>query len=145
MKKFRWDLIGIFGGVVGVAMGVIAVLRAGGPQSVQIAIAMVLVFGAMGVLLYKLLWQPRFNVRRLQKSGIPARGKILHVQETNVSVNNNPQLKLEIELTNKDGKTYTAHCKTIVSKKSPVFFQPGKEVKVKVDPSNEKNIIIDAF
>lgn len=145
MKKIRWDLIGILGGAAGVIMGVIAVLRAGGPQSIQIAIAMVVVFGTMGILLYKLLWQPRFNLRKLQKSGIPARGKIISVEETNMSVNSNPQLKLVIELTNRDGQSYTTQCKTIVSRKSPVFFQPGKEVKVKVDPANDKNIILDVF
>jgi hypothetical protein len=143
MKKLRWDLIGIIGGIGGVLFGVFAVLRSGGPENVQIAIAMVVVFGAMGFLLYKFLWQPRFNVRRLQKDGIPGKAKILEVIETNITVNNNPQVKLVMELKNKSGEFYNARCKTVVSRKSPVFFQPGKEVKVKIDPDNEKNVIID--
>jgi hypothetical protein len=143
MKKLRWDLIGIIGGIGGVLFGVFAVLRSGGPENVQIAIAMVVVFGAMGFLLYKFLWQPRFNVRRLQKDGIPGKAKILEVIETNITVNNNPQVKLVMELKNKSGEFYNAQCKTVVSRKSPVFFQPGKEVKVKIDPDNEKNVIID--
>jgi hypothetical protein len=143
MKKFRWDLIGIIGGIGGVLFGVFAVLRSGGPENVQIAIAMVVVFGAMGFLLYKFLWQPRFNVRRLQIDGIPGKARILEVIETNITVNNNPQVKLIMELRNKSGELYNAQCKTVVSRKSPVFFQPGKEVKVKIDPDNEKNVIID--
>jgi hypothetical protein len=143
MKKLRWDLIGIIGGIGGVLFGVFAVLRSGDPGKVQIAVAMVVVFGAMGFLLYKFLWQPRFNVRRLQKDGIPGKAKILEVIETNITVNNNPQIKLVMELKNKSGEFYNAQCKTVVSRKSPVFFQPGKEVKVKIDPDNEKNIIID--
>ena len=143
MKKLRWDLIGIIGGIGGVLFGVFAVLRSGDPGKVQIAVAMVVVFGAMGFLLYKFLWQPRFNVRRLQKDGIPGKAKILEVIETNITVNNNPQIKLVMELKNKSGEFYNAQCKTVVSRKSPVFFQPGKEVKVKIDPNNEKNVIID--
>jgi|ERR1017187_1281228 hypothetical protein len=143
MKKLRWDLIGIIGGIGGVLFGVFAVLRSGDPEKVQIAVAMVVVFGAMGFLLYKFLWQPRFNVRRLQKDGIPGKAKILEVIETNITVNNNPQIKLVMELKNKSGEFYNAQCKTVVSRKSPVFFQPGKEVKVKIDPNNEKNVIID--
>jgi hypothetical protein len=143
MKKLRWDLIGIIGGIGGVLFGVFAVLRSGDPGKVQIAVAMVVVFGAMGFLLYKFLWQPRFNVRRLQKDGIPGKAKILEVIETNITVNNNPQIKLVMELKNKSGEFYNAQCKTVVSRKSPVFFQPGKEVKVKIDPDNEKNVIID--
>ncbi len=143
MKKFRWDLVGIFGGIAGVLLGVISVLRAGGPKSVQIAIAMVAVFGAMGFLLYKLLWQPRFNVRNLQKNGIAGIAKILEVTETNISVNNNPQVKLVIELKNGTGELYTTQCKTIVSKRSPLYFQRGKEVKVKIDPNDDKNVIVD--
>src|ERR1035438_2287056 len=88
MKKLRWDLVGIIGGIGGVLFGVFAVLRSGGPEKVQIAVAMVVVFGAMGFLLYKFLWQPRFNVRRLQKDGIPGKAKILEVIETNITVNN---------------------------------------------------------
>jgi hypothetical protein len=143
MKKFRWDLVGIVGGIGGVLFGVFAVLRSGGPENVQIAIAMVFVFGAMGFLLYKFLWQPRFNIRKLQKDGIPGKAKILEVIETNITVNNNPQIKLIMELKSKSGELYNTQCKTVVSRKSPVFFQPGKEVKVKIDPNNEKNVIID--
>jgi len=45
MKKFRWDLISIFGGIAGVLIGVVSVLKAGGPRSIYIAIAMIAVFG----------------------------------------------------------------------------------------------------
>ncbi len=143
MKKFRWDLVGMFGGILGVLLAIIAVLKSGSPNRVSVAVAMVVVFGGMGLLLYKLLWQPRFNTKRLLKTGIPARAKILEVHDTNIAVNNNPQLKLMLELKNKEGQVYATSCKTIVSRKMPVYFQPGKEVKVKVDPRNEKNVVID--
>ncbi len=143
MKKIRWDFVGMLGGIAGVLLAVIAVLRSGSPNKVPIAFAMIIVFGGMGLLLYKLLWQPRFNIKRLTKTGISSRAKILEVHDTNIAVNNNPQVKLILELTNTNGQVYNTSCKTIVSRKNPLIFQPGNEVKVKVDPANENNVIID--
>lgn len=143
MKKFRWDLIGIFGGIAGVLIAVFAVIKAGGPGSIYIAIALVAVFGSMGYFFYKFLWGPRFNTRRLQKTGISGKAKILEVHNTNITVNNNPQVRLVMELKNNFGQVYITGCKMIVSRLTPIYFQPGKEVNVKIDPNNEKNVIID--
>jgi outer membrane lipoprotein SlyB len=143
MKKIRWDLLSIIGGIAGVLVGVFVILRTGGPRSIYIATAMVAVFGGMGFLFYKLLWGPRFNVRRLQKTGIPGKAKILEVHDTNIAVNNNPQVKLVMEVKNNSGQVYTTSCKTIVSRRQPGYFQPGKEVNIKIDPKNEMNVIID--
>jgi hypothetical protein len=143
MKKIRWDLIGILGGAAGVIIAVIAVLKAGGPNSIYIAVAMVLVFGGMGYFSYKFLWQPKNNTRRLLNEGIPGRAKILEVHETNITVNQNPQYRLVMELKNSLGQVYITGCKTVISRRSTVSFQPGKEVNVKIDPKNEKNVIID--
>ncbi len=141
MKKIRWDLIGILGGVAGVVIAIVSVLKSGGPDRVYIAVAMVVVFGGMGYIINKFLWAPRANLRRLNNSGIPGKAKILEVHETNVAVNNNPQLRLVLELNN-NGEAYTTVCKTIVSRFKSNYFQPGKEVNVKIDPANEKNVII---
>jgi hypothetical protein len=143
MKKFRWDLVGIFGGIAGVLFAVYAVLKSGNHNSILIAIAMVVVFGSMGFFLNKFLWQPRLNIKRLQKTGISGRAKILEVQDTNITINNNPQLKLIMELKNNVGEVYTTACKTIVTRLKPIYFQAGKEVNVKIDPKNEKNVILD--
>src|SRR5665647_213013 len=143
MKKIRWDLIGILGGVAGVIIAIIAVLKNGGPNKIYIAIAMVVVFGSMGYIMNKFLWAPRNNLRRLLNSGIPGKAKILEVHDTNVAVNNNPQVRLVLELKNNNGELYTTDCKTIVSKFKSNYFQQGKEVNVKIDPVNEKNVIVD--
>jgi len=144
MKKNHWDLVGIVGGIAVVIIAIIAVIIAGGRNSIYIAIAMLLVFGGMGYFLYKFLWQPKFNIRRLQAEGISGRAKILEVHETNITVNQNPQFRLVMEIKNSVGQVYTTACKTIVSRHlKTVSFQPGKEVSVKIDPKNEKNVIVD--
>ena len=144
MKKIRWDLVGIIVGAAVVIIAARAVLKAGGPGSIYIAIALVVVFGGMGYLSYKFLWQPKFNTRRLQVEGISGRAKILEVHETNITVNQNPQFRLVMEIKNSIGQVYTTACKTIVSRHViTVPFQPGKEVSIKIDPKNEKNVIVD--
>jgi hypothetical protein len=143
MKKIRWDLIGILAAVAGVIMAVIAVLKAGGTGSIYIAISMIIVFGGMGFFLNKFLWAPKNNIRRLINFGIPGRGKILEFHETNMSVNNNPQFRILLELKNDSGEIYEATTKIVVSRLKPKVFQAGKEVKVKIDPQNEKNVMID--
>lgn len=143
MKKNNWDLFGIVGCIAGVLIGAFVVIKAGGPQSIYIAIAMIIVFGSLGFIFYKFLWKPKFNTRRLQKTGIPGKAKILEVHDTNIAVNNNPQVKLVMEVKNNLGQVYTAACKMIVSRRNPGLFQPGKEVNIKIDPKNEKNVIID--
>ena len=143
MKKVRWDLIGILGGIAGVVIAIISVLRSGGPDKVYIAIAMVIVLGGMGYFINRFLWAPKANLRRLHNTGITGKARILEVHETNISVNNNPQLRLLLEL-NDNGEVYSTDCKTIVSRLNSNYFQPGKEVHVKIDPSDKKNVIIDA-
>lgn len=143
MKNIRWDLIGILAAAAGVIMAVIAVLKAGGTGSIYIAISMIIVFGVMGFFLNKFLWAPKNNIRRLINFGIPGRGKILEFHETNMSVNNNPQFRILLELKNDSGEIYEATTKIVVSRLKPKVFQAGKEVKVKIDPQNEKNVMID--
>ena len=112
-------------------------------SSIYIATALVAVFGGIGLLFYKFLWGPRSNIRRLKKNGIPGRAKILEVHNTNITVNNNLQIRLVMELKNNFGQVYTSACKMIVSRLKPKYFQPGKEVNVKIDPNNEKSVIVD--
>ena len=103
---------------------------------------MILVFGGMGRILYKILWQPKFNTKRLQKTGIAATARILKIEETDIAVNNNPQIKLIMSVTG-EGGVYTTSCKTIVSKFKPIPYETGTEVNIKIDPNDEKNVILD--
>lgn len=142
MKKIRWDLIGIYGSAIAVLIGVFAVIKAGGPNSIYIAIGMIVVFGGMGYFFYTLLWGPRVNARRLQKIGVQGKAKILEIRDTNIMINNNPQVRLMLEVTNNIGQAYTTSCKVIIPRLKPGLYKPGMELPVKIDPKNEKNVLI---
>lgn len=143
MKMNAGVWIGIIGGVVGLLVGVGAVVATGGPTGGFIGAGMLLVFGGMFYLFYRIFFKPMINASRLQKTGLPGRARILEVRDTGVTINNNPQVKLVLEVKNSLGQTYTTQCRVLVSRINPNAYMPGMEVPVKIDPKNEQNVVID--
>lgn len=144
MKMNTGAWIGIIGGAAGLLAGIIAVLATvPGPEGIYTALGMLLLFGGMFFLMYKLIFAPMLNHSRLQKTGLPGRARILGVKDTGVTINNNPQVKLEVEVLSNLGQRYTTSIRVLVSRINPFQYQPGMEIPVKIDPKNEKNVVID--
>lgn len=144
IKPNIWMWIGIGGGIAGLLIGVLSVLMTSTDSTgIYIAVGMLAVFGGMFFLFYKLFFQSMFNTARLQKVGISGKATILEVKDTGVTINNNPQVKLVLELKNSFGQKYTTTARALVSRLNPVAYQPGMEVPVKIDPKNEKNVALD--
>jgi hypothetical protein len=143
--KLNWGIwIGIVGGLAGFGIGIASVLTTmPAKQGYLVAGIMLAVFGGMALLFYKVLFAPMLNASRLQKTGIDGKAIITDVSDTGVTVNRNPQVKLTLQVKNSFGQSYTTTCRTLVSRINPFIFQPGMEVPVKIDPKNEKNVIID--
>ncbi len=135
--------IGIVGGIIGLLVGVGAVVATAGKEGIIIGAGMLIIFGAMFYLFYRLFFKPILTTNRLQKTGISARAIILEVNDTGVTVNNSPQIKLKLEVKNSFGQKYTTQLRTLVSRLNPGAFRPGMEMAVKVDPKNEMNVVID--
>jgi hypothetical protein len=50
-----------------------------------------------------------------------------------------------MEVKNNSGEVYTTTCKTVISRRlRSNHYQPGMEVNIKIDPRNEKNVVMDA-
>lgn len=144
MRKMNAGIwIGIIGGIIGFLAGLLAVIFTTGSAAWFIAPGMILIFGGMFWMFYKLLVKPMLLAARLQKIGLPGTAKILEVRDTGVTVNNNPQVKLMLEVKSSLGQIFTTQVRTIVSRLQPGLFQPGMQVPVKIDPANEKNVVID--
>lgn len=142
MNTGAW--IGIIGGIIGFVIAILSVvLTVPGSTGLYIVLGMVILFGGMGWLFYKLIFGPMFNASRLSKTGIPGKAVIKEVHDTNVTINNNPQVKLVLEVKNSLGQVYTTTCRVLVSRINPGAYQPGMEVPVKIDPKDEKNVVID--
>src|SRR5687768_1668671 len=112
MKMNIGAWIGIIGGILGFAIAIISVLMTTGEMGIYIAAGMLLIFGGMFFMFYKLLFAPILLTSRLLKTGIPGKGLIKEVSDTGVTVNNNPQVKLLLEVKNQFGQTYDATVRT---------------------------------
>jgi hypothetical protein len=143
MKMNAGTWIGIIGALIGFGAGVFAVIMTTGSEAPGIVAFMLLFFGGMFYLFYRLMFKPMINANRLQKTGIPGKARILEVRDTGVTINNNPQVKLVLEVKNSLGQKYTTQCRVLVSRINPGAYQPGMEVPVRIDPKNEMNVVLD--
>lgn len=143
MKMNAGAWIGIVGGVVGLLVAAGVVIMTAGSTGIYISIGMLALFGGIFYLLYRLIFKPMINANRLQKTGLPGKARILEVKDTGVTINNNPQVKLILEVKNSFGQKYQAQCRVLVSRINPWAYQPGMEVPVKIDPKNEQNVVLD--
>lgn len=135
--------IGIIAGIIGIAVAVSSVLMTAEFTSIYITAGILLLIGGFCFLFYKIFFAPMLNASRLRKIGLPGKARILEVRDTGVTINNSPQLKLILEVKNSYGQTYTTHCRVLVSRINPWAYSPGMEMPVKIDPKNEKNVVID--
>lgn len=135
--------IGIIGGIIGLLAALIAVITTTGSNGIYIVTGMLVLFGGLFYFIYKLFFKSIINTSRLQKTGIPGAAKILEVTDTGITINNNPQVKLILEVKNSFGQKYTTQCRVLVSRINPNAYMPGMEIPVKIDPNNEMNVVID--
>ena len=143
MKMNAGIWIGIIGGILGLLAGITAVVMTTGSAGIYIALGMLVLFGGMFFLFYRLLFAPMLNAKRLQKTGIPGTARITEVRDTGITINNNPQVKLILDVKSSLGQRFTAQCRVLVSRINPGAYQPGMEVPVKIDPDNEQNVVLD--
>lgn len=135
--------IGIIGGIIGLLVGVGAVVATADSIGIYIGLGMLLIFGGMFYLFYRLFFKSMINIKRLQKTGLSGKAKILEVRDTGITINNNPQVKLILEVKNNFGTKYTTESRVLVSRINPGAYVPGMEIPVKIDPKNEMNVVVD--
>jgi hypothetical protein len=142
MKRTAGAWIGLTGGLIGLIIALGAILLTPG-VSLYAILGPLLIVGGVVFLVYRLYLGPLLNQRRLQREGEAGMARILEVKDTGITINNQPQVKLILEVRNRLGMTYTAECRVLVSRIHPNQFLPGMELAVRIDPKNEKNVVID--
>lgn len=143
MKMSAGIWIGILSGIVGVLIAIVAVINTAGSEGIYTGLTLLVVVGGVFYLIYKVFLKSLLNSSRLQKIGIPGKATILEVSDTGVTINENPQVKLKLEVQPNYGKKYTTETKALVSRINPGAFRAGMEVFVKIDPKNDQNVVID--
>jgi len=135
--------IGVVCGIIGIGVAIASVLVTSGNEGIYIAAGLVAMAVGLGFLMYKLIFGPMMLASRLQKTGIAGQALIKEVRDTGVTVNNNPQVKLVLEIKNSLGQRYTTTIRTLVSRLQPQLYQPGMTIPVLIDPKNENKVIVD--
>jgi hypothetical protein len=80
--------------------------------------------------------------REIRASGVPARAKILAVQEMGILMNEKPLVTIVLEVHPKDAPPYEAKTTTLVSVLNAPAFQVGNMLWVKYDPADPQRVAI---
>jgi hypothetical protein len=95
------------------------------------------------VFIYPMVIKPVLLESRLKKTGKKATAKIIKIQDTGTTINDNPQVKLTVEVTPEYGTPYTTVFKQLIPRLEVHLFQPGTLLNVLVDPKDQKKLILD--
>ncbi len=141
------DYLNMFGkaGRFGIIIGILAVVAAGiGIMFDNPIIGIIVIVAGVGLefAIFRIFLGPNVKQRRLLATGEEATAKILEISDTGVTVNMNPMVKFLLEVQPKDGKSFQAHVKTIISRLDVPQFQPGTVVPVVFNPKNRAEVAI---
>lgn len=100
-----------------------------------------LVITIVAIILVRRMVRP--NTKLLQ-TGIAAQATILQVWQTGVTINNNPQIGLKLQVNGPTG-SYQTETKVIAPLINIPQFQPGAVLPVKVDPADQSKIALDIY
>ncbi len=86
------------------------------------------------------------EAKRLQEEGTPTTARILKIWDTGITVNDDPVIGMDVEVTREDGSVYTATIpKSLISRLDVPQFQPGLPVGVRIDPQDPAKVAIDVY
>jgi hypothetical protein len=99
------------------------------------------IVGIMGTVFWKVLFGPMMLSSRLKKSGYATSARGVEMSDTGVTVNNQPQVKLLLEVTPPNGSPYMVETKQIISRLQTSMYMPGNMIPVLID-LNDKNLVV---
>ncbi|MBN1632676.1 MAG: hypothetical protein JW917_00750 [Ignavibacteria bacterium] len=123
----------------------LVVMDLGGIEPLEILLIIGIFLVVFFVFIYPMIVKPALLQSRLKKTGKKATAKIIKIQDTGTTVNDNPQVKLTVEVTPEYGTPYTTVFKQVISRLEVHLFKPGVLLNVLVDPKDREKIILDTF
>lgn len=101
-----------------------------------------------GVAMLLLVWATRMSrgyqeARRLKATGIPGQARITGMRQTGVSLNDQPQVELSLEVSTAMQSGYPVTVKEFVPLMLIGVLGSGAPLPVKVDPMNPENVVIE--
>jgi hypothetical protein len=154
MKRVRTVLL-ISGVITILSLGVVAFMMLWGPDRIQFEgrsvaellrsgeLVPILVIPAV-LIITAIAMRPvvRIAFPGEIKNGVTAQARVMKVWDTGVSINDNPQVGLQLHVTPSMSAAFDAEMKTIVSRLNAALVQPGITAEVKYDSQNPKRMQI---
>ena len=85
----------------------------------------------------------RRRAERLRTAGMRGQATVLEVSDSNITVNNNPMIKLRMRVAIPNHPPYEVSKRMVVSRIGVGQYMPGSQLPVLVDPANPKDVMID--
>ena len=82
------------------------------------------------------------EAQRLQTSGRPGTALVMALRDTGVTINENPQVELDLQVTLEGVSPYNVTHRQVISRLQTAGFQPGSTVNVRVDPGDLQKLIL---
>jgi len=103
-----------------------------------------IVLGVTGFFLFRLFKGMSQN-SGLLKTGTPAPAVIVDVQDTGVTINDNPQARLTLQVSPAGRPPFQAVVTTIVGRFQVGLLVPGSSVQVRYDPNDPSKVAIESL
>ena len=82
------------------------------------------------------------TAQRLMAAGRQGSATVTALRDTGVTVNDNPQVELDLDVAVEGMPIYPVTHRQVISRLAIAGFQPGATVPVRVDPQDPRTLII---
>jgi hypothetical protein len=82
------------------------------------------------------------DAQRLMQVGRVGQATVMAIRDTGVTINENPQAELDLQVALEGAPTYPVTHRQVISRIAIGGFQPGATVPVRVDPQDPYKLII---
>lgn len=126
------DLEGLIGGSIAASMGI----------GLVITCVTLLFTGLIIFFVYRTVFGKINQSNKLLATGAPAQALVMQLADTGVRVNDNPQVKLVLEVHPMGQPPYQVETTAFVSMLKLAQIQPGQTVNVRYDPADPSKVAL---
>ncbi|MBP8002871.1 MAG: hypothetical protein KA314_22090 [Chloroflexi bacterium] len=98
--------------------------------------------GAIIFFVYRMVYGKINQSNKLLTTGVPAQARVLQLADTGVRLNDNPQVKLVLEVHPMGQPPYQVETTAFVSMLKLAQIQPGQTVNVRYDPADQSKVAL---
>lgn len=126
------DLEGLIGGSIAASMGLGLVITCG----------TLLFTGLIIFFVYRTVFGKINQSNKLLSTGVPAQALVMQLADTGVRLNDNPQVKLVLEVHPMGQPPYQVETTAFVSMLKLAQIQPGQTINVRYDPADPSKVAL---